>query len=108
MHREDHFQHDKNGDLNEGLPRAGNEVHHASRGLQHQKGQHEMSQDTKRPSAAAAIDSQFCFNFRFENIQVLVDAARAHAPQFAIDQSQIGKNGQGKPHQHDTQRVEPA
>jgi hypothetical protein len=67
-----------------------------------------MAEDAKRSGAAPAGDSQLWFDFRFEDIQVFVNAARAHAPQFAVNQCQVGKNGQRETHQHDTERVDPA
>jgi hypothetical protein len=67
-----------------------------------------MAEDAKRAAAALAPDFQFRFDFRFKNFQMLVDAARGHAAELAVNQSQVGKNRQGKAYQHDTQRIEPA
>ena len=97
MHRENHFEHDENGNLHKRFPVAVNEIHHAARGFQHQKCQPEMAEDSKRAAAALPPDSQLRFDFRFENIQMFVDAAGGHAAEFAVDQSQVGKNGQRQP-----------
>jgi len=53
-----------------------------------------MPEDAKGAASALPLDFQLRFNFRFENLQMFVDAARGHAAQFSVDQSEVGKNGQ--------------
>ena len=96
MHGTTTSSDEKNPELDERFPGAGDEVNDAARGLQHEEGKPEMSEDTERPAAAAAIDFEFVLDFCFENFQVSVHAAGGHASEFAIDQSQIGKNRQAR------------
>ena len=107
MHRDDDFEHKKDAELNERLPGTRNEVHHAARRLQHQESQPEVPDDPKRASAALAVDLEFWLDLRFKDFQMLVNAARRHAAQFAVNQGQVGENRQGKTDQHNAQGVEP-
>jgi len=66
-----------------------------------------VPEDSECPPAAAAIDLQLWLDLRFKNFQMLVDAPRSHAAQFAVNQRQVGENGQGKSYQHDAEHVEP-
>jgi hypothetical protein len=61
-----------------------------------------MAENTKRAAAALPLDLQLRFDFRFKDFQMFVDAARGHAAQFAVDQRQVGKNGQRQSHQDNT------
>ena len=67
-----------------------------------------MPEDSECPPAAAAIDLQLWLDLRFEDFQMHMDAARSHATQFAINQCQVGENGQGKSYKHDAECVKPA
>ena len=67
-----------------------------------------MAQYAEGPPAAPPVDFQLRFDFRFEDFQVLMDAAGGHAAKFAVDQCHVGKNGQCNRHKHDTQRIQPA
>ena len=102
MHRKDHFEHDEDSDLHEGLPGASDEIHDPSRCLQHQERQPEMAEDAKRAAATLALDFQLRFDFRFEDFQMFVNAARGHTAEFAVDQSEVGKNRQRQSNQNNT------
>src|SRR5216684_4393014 len=108
VHGEDHFEHDEDRDLHKGFPGAMNEVHDAPRRFQYEKRKPEVAEDAERAPAALAPDFQLRFDFRLEDVQVFVNAPGGHAAKFAVDQSEVGKDGQRQSHQDDTQRVEPA
>src|SRR5882762_6609516 len=108
MHGDDDFEDQKNKELDKRFPGARNKVNHAARSLQHQERQQEMSEDAKRAPAAFPVDFEFWLDFRFKYFQMFVDPACGHAAQFAVNQSQVGKNRQGKTYQRNTQRVKPA
>ena len=108
MHGENHFENDKHAKLDQRFPSARNEVHHPARRFQHQKRQPEMAEDAEGAAAATPVDFQLWFDFRFEDVQMFVNAAGGHAPQLAVNQCQVGENGQREAHQHDTERVNPA
>src|SRR5262249_26260551 len=55
-----------------------------------------MPQDAERAAAALAVDVQPRLDFRFENVQVLVDSAGGHAPEFAVNQGQVRENRQAQ------------
>src|SRR5260370_32678859 len=105
MHGEDDFEHYKNAKLDERFPRSRDEIHHAARRLQHQKRQPEVPQDSESSPAAAAIDFQLWLDLRFEDFQVLMDAAGSHAAEFAVNQGQVGENGKVETYQHTAQSV---
>ena len=105
MHGENHFENDKHAKLDQRFPSARNEVHHPARRFQHQKRQPEMAEDAEGAAAATPVDFQLWFDFRFEDVQMFVNAAGGHAPQLAVNQCQVGENGQREAHQHDTEEV---
>ena len=107
VHQDDDFQGEKNTELDERFPGAGNEIDDAARGFQNEKGEPEMAEDTERAAAAAAIDFELWLDFGFEDFEVRVDAAGGHAAEFAIDQRQIGKDRQAQGEQHRADCVRP-
>jgi len=61
-----------------------------------------MAEDAERAPTALAPDFQLRLDFCLEDVQVFVDAAGGHAAEFAVDQSEVGKDGQRQSHQDDT------
>src|SRR5207244_9818992 len=74
MHGENHFENDKHAKLDQRFPSARNEVHHPARRFQHQKRQPEMAEDAEGAAAATPVDFQLWFDFRFEDVQMFVNA----------------------------------
>src|SRR5262249_42478658 len=89
-------------------PCPGHEIHHAACRLQHQKCQPEMPENPEGSPAALAVDVQLWLDLRFEYVQVLVDAPGCYPPELAIDQRQIGKDGQAQCQERDADPKRPS
>src|SRR4029077_7390286 len=67
--------------------------------------QPEVPDDAKRAAAAAPVNFQFRFDFRFEDFKVFVDTPGGHTAKLAIDQRKVGKYRQAQRQQHGAERV---
>ncbi len=94
MHQDDDFEREEYAELDKRFPCTGDEIDDASRGFEHEKREPEVAENAERAAAAAAVNFELRLDFVFKNVEMFMDSAGGHTAEFAVNQREIGKDGQ--------------